>query len=84
MHIPEVGIPESEGSEIISGPKEVKGLWDTWQPTAGSNLQLLGPPDPIKVGTALQVPSFMQLPVDLEWGVEAGPEQNELSRERRK
>lgn len=66
MHTPEVGIPRSEGFEVISGPKEVTGLSDNLQPTAGPNLMLCGALDPIKLGTALQVPSVRQLPVDLE------------------
>lgn len=84
MHIPEVAIPESEDTEVISGTKEVTGLSDNLQAIAYPNLLLHGELEPIKFTTALQVPSSRQLPMDLEWGVEAGPEQNELSRERGK
>lgn len=84
MHIPEVGIPESKGFEVIPSPREVTGRSDNLQPIAGPNLKLREALGPMKLGTALQVSSFRQLPVDMEWGVEAGPEQNELSRERGK
>lgn len=66
MHIPEVGIPESEGVEGIPGLTEVTGLSDNLKPIAGTNLMLCGELDPSELGTVLQVPSFMQLPVDLE------------------
>lgn len=65
MHIPEVGIPEVRTFKAPQLSKKYR-LLDNLQPAVGPKVMLCGELDPIKLGTALQLPSFMQLLMDLE------------------